>query len=190
MPPKWSLLLRSFSLLLTVVCDTMHFGKEAPLQRNFLSLSLVSNPEGEVAGSFKMLVPTCWTIQHHSSQDNNLQSHYCENLKLFPLILPHLYGLSKIKYGSRIWRFNTANTVMPDPLWGVKGRNHTILCKTALCKLLMGKTRSAVFWNVMQHRVVIPLGCFGATYRSILQGSRSPKSLVLKTKYQTEDEIR
>jgi len=57
MPPKWSLHLRSFSLLLTVECDTMHFGKEALLQRNFLSLSLASNPEGEVAGSFKMLVP-------------------------------------------------------------------------------------------------------------------------------------
>lgn len=53
MPLKWSLLLRSFSLLLTVVCDTMHFGKEPPFQRNFLSLSLASNPEGEVAGSFK-----------------------------------------------------------------------------------------------------------------------------------------
>ena len=170
----------------------MHFSKEAPFQRNFPSLSLASNPEGEVAGSFKMLVPICWTIQHHSSQDNNLWSHHCGNLKLFPLMFPHLYGLSKIKYGSRIWRFNTANTVMLDPLWGVRGRNHTILGKTALCKFLMGKIklRSAVFWDVMQHRVVIPHWYFGITYQSILQGSRSPKSLVLKTKCQPENEIR
>lgn len=150
MPPKWSLLLRSCSLLCTVECDTTHFGKETPFQGNFLSLSLVSNPEGEVAGSFKMLVPICWTIWHHSSQDNNLRSHNFENLRLFPLMFPRLYGLSKIKYGSRIWKFNTANTMMPDPLWGVKERNHTILGKTALCRLLMGKIwlRSAIFWNV------------------------------------------
>ena len=170
---------RSFSLLLTVVCDTTHFGKEAPFQRNFLSLSLVSNPEGEVTGFFKMLVPMCWTtcIEHHSSQDINLQSHHCENLKLFPLMFPHLYGLSKIQYGSRIWRFSTANTVMSDPFWGVKGRNHTILGKTALCKLLIGKIRlrSAIFWdNLSVHSSRV----------------KKSKSLVLKTKCQPEDKIR
>jgi hypothetical protein len=47
---------------------------------------------------------------------------------------------------------------MPDPLWGFKGKNHKILGKTALCKLLMGKIRlrSAIFWDVMQQRLVIP----------------------------------
>ena len=178
MPPKWSLLLRSFSLLLTVVCDTMHFGKEAPFQRNILSLSLASNPEGEVAGSSKMLVPICWTA-HHSSQDNNLRSHHCEYFKLFPLIFPHLYSLSKIKYGSRIWRFNTANTVMPDPLWeSRRAKQHCVTSygknKVEVCSILRCYA-ALMFWdNLSVH----------------FQGSRSQKSLALKTKCQTEDEIR
>ena len=59
MPPERSFLLRSFSLLLTVVCDTMYFGEQTPFQRNLLSLFLASNPESEVAGSSKILVPIC-----------------------------------------------------------------------------------------------------------------------------------
>ena len=35
--------------------------------------------------------------------------------------------------------------------------------------------RSALFWVITQHRVVIPYRRFGTTYRSHLQGSRNPR---------------
>ena len=38
--------------------------------------------------------------------------------------------------------------------------------------------RSSLFWNVMQHRLVVPYGHFGTTYLSYLQESSSPRGWV------------
>jgi len=35
--------------------------------------------------------------------------------------------------------------------------------------------RSALLWDIMQHRVVIPYRHFGTAYQTHLQGSRNPK---------------
>jgi hypothetical protein len=48
--------------------------------------------------------------------------------------------------------------------------NHLHLWFHASTAMLM---RSALFWDIMQHRVVILYRRFGTTYRSHLQGSRS-----------------
>jgi hypothetical protein len=78
-------------------------------------------------------------------------------------------------------------------MWGVKGRNHTILGKTALCKLLMEK--NMVETTTLQ-------GCYSAkSDNSTLmcqdnllfyspRVKKSKKSLVLKTNCESQEELR
>jgi hypothetical protein len=58
-----------------------------------------------------------------------------------------------------------------------KGYVHVAWLLIVISHMKMFKIRSALFWGIMQRRVVIIYRRFGATYRSHLQGSRNPLSL-------------
>jgi len=42
------------------------------------------------------------------------------------------------------------------------------------------KLRSAFFWDIMKHILVIPYRCLGTSYRSHFQRSRNPRRNLLK----------
>jgi hypothetical protein len=49
--------------------------------------------------------------------------------------------------------------------------------------------RSALFWDIKQHIVVIPYGRFGATYRLHFEASRNPKIIFFEFIDPYEEEL-